>query len=579
MNTEKIEMMSINALVRFILQSDILVPYIDSNDKTPSWDGNLFLYNSYDIKKENLKCKIPVQVKGVIVNALNAKKYTYSIQITDLRNYLNDGGVLFFVITMKNIDKYNIFYINLLPFDINKILNNIKKDQETKSLTLEKLDIQSPHILESICENFRINKKLQFSTFEHSISVNDSTEYFSKFVVPDNVNVDKFLLSNDLYLYAQNDNMTIPVAIDKIKLSILSKTLNKKVCVGNKIYYDNYLVITKLDDNYIQIGKCIKFYLYPNGTESSINFKNIGTLNEQLKDVKFLIDLYYAGDLNLGGISVIRNINKTKEFIENLENYYKHLLEIRSILNYFNVKKDLKIEILKKKEFNLLNLIIDVVLYNKNVEMESCDIGYLNLNFANINILVFASLTKENYFRIIDLFKSEGDQIVLFTDNKEDSSKLNRFLSLKAEYMIKYDNLDLQFVEGSIMSFDRNEKTFEYVNIFVLELIKGYDLDKNLIKFLFTALKLLNWIYESSNASYIYINICQALKRIGNLSNEHIEKLIALKDQEERNDIKFAINILIDSKNEANFYFNKLSLEEQNNLKNYPIYTLYINMN
>lgn len=577
MNAKKIEEISINKLTDLILSSDRIEPYIDCNDKTPSWDGNLFLYKSSNTTNKNLLGRIPIQVKGKLVQKLPTYNYTFPIKIIDLHNYLNDGGVLYFVITMKNVTEYKIFYLSLLPFDINKILKSTKKNQKTISLSLKLLDINSAIPLNCICENFLIDKKLQYSTFQYSIDINKYNLYFSKFVAPNNINLENYLLNTNLYVYAQNSTIPVPIVIDKCEFSKLEKTLNFKVCIGTTKYYDNYLVITTKNENYIKIGKGIYINCHNFENECTLNYKNIGTLNEQLKDIEFLKDFYSKGNLCLNNIPVIKKLNISKQYIKNINIHYKKLSEIKSLLTFFNVKKDLEITKLDSKKLELLYLLIDVILYNKNIEFESCTIGCTNLNLANINILVYTYLTKENYLRIIDLFSLEGNQVFLFSDSyKNSKNKLNRFLCLKAEYMINQSNLDLDFIENSIKkSSIINNKTFDYVNLFALELIRCYDLNKNSNNFLYTALNLLTWTYQYSNSLIIYINICQTLKRLNILTPEHINKLIVLKKQYPTNDISFAINVLINSNLEAYYDFNNLSLKEQNTIKKFPIYKLY----
>ena len=43
----KIELIAVNRIKDAILQSNILEPFIDDNDKTPSWDGNIFVYKLF----------------------------------------------------------------------------------------------------------------------------------------------------------------------------------------------------------------------------------------------------------------------------------------------------------------------------------------------------------------------------------------------------------------------------------------------------------------------------------------------------------------------------------------------------
>ena len=64
MNSIKIEMGAVLALKNVIQLNDLMKEYINDNDKEPSWDGFIYLYKSDDMKAENIKYRIPVQVKG-----------------------------------------------------------------------------------------------------------------------------------------------------------------------------------------------------------------------------------------------------------------------------------------------------------------------------------------------------------------------------------------------------------------------------------------------------------------------------------------------------------------------------------
>lgn len=97
-NTSIIEMYSINKLTDAVLRTGVIEPDIHENDKTPSWDGEMRLYHSSEFNKSNLAGRIPVQVKGTWVERFQKNKATFQAEVSDLRNYLNDGGVIFFLI-------------------------------------------------------------------------------------------------------------------------------------------------------------------------------------------------------------------------------------------------------------------------------------------------------------------------------------------------------------------------------------------------------------------------------------------------------------------------------------------------
>ena len=103
MDSEKI---ATNHVELAISKADHLVSHINSNDKEPSWDGDVEVYkkSGHVHAKADLILKVPVQVKGHIKPNLKKKSIKYSIQYSDLRNYLYVGGTIFFVVYFDEED-------------------------------------------------------------------------------------------------------------------------------------------------------------------------------------------------------------------------------------------------------------------------------------------------------------------------------------------------------------------------------------------------------------------------------------------------------------------------------------------
>lgn len=88
-----------------IRKSKRMFLYIDDDDKTPSWDGNIFLYSDSSGEKSNLLGKIPIQVKGHKVTSFPHGKMKYRAEVADLRNYYNDKGILYFVVCLRELEE------------------------------------------------------------------------------------------------------------------------------------------------------------------------------------------------------------------------------------------------------------------------------------------------------------------------------------------------------------------------------------------------------------------------------------------------------------------------------------------
>ena len=136
-NKTVIEMTSVSKVKDAVLRTGVVEPDIRENDKTPSWDGELRLYKSQEsFSKDSLIGNIPVQVKGTWVNRFSKNKATFQVEVSDLKNYLQGGGVMFFLVQIKDFDCYKIYFASLLPFDLRRLLDEAK-DQNTKQIKLE----------------------------------------------------------------------------------------------------------------------------------------------------------------------------------------------------------------------------------------------------------------------------------------------------------------------------------------------------------------------------------------------------------------------------------------------------------
>lgn len=151
MNSIKIEKGAVEAIKKTIRLHDKMDELLQENDKGPSWDGDIYLYNNIDLKAEHIQYRIPTQIKGKNNNQLlHRKSITYPVEYKNLRNYFNDGGVCYFVIVVSDDgEKASIFYNALTPIKLQAILkgNEQKQPDQTKNIALSKLKNNDKNIL------------------------------------------------------------------------------------------------------------------------------------------------------------------------------------------------------------------------------------------------------------------------------------------------------------------------------------------------------------------------------------------------------------------------------------------------
>lgn len=245
------EMLGLSYLQIALGKTDHLVAHINSNDKEPSWDGDVEVYRKagHVHAKADLILKVPVQVKGHCKPNLKKKSIKYSIQYADLKNYLAIGGTIFFVIYINDSgDKAAIYYVDLLPYDLKKHLKAYDGDPykyksiELKAFPKKKNDIadvflnfthhmnmqrasinSTPVTLESLCTS----DPAQFSNIELTMGYSTtSRNYQFPF---------DYFFDHETYLYVkQPHDVTLPIAhlknVETVNYNQQNdKTLEKKL--------------------------------------------------------------------------------------------------------------------------------------------------------------------------------------------------------------------------------------------------------------------------------------------------------------------------------------------------------------
>lgn len=153
MNTINIEKIACSAVGKYLSDCCVLVPNIDENDKTPIWDGDIYIYDSPAVCNENLLGRYPLQIKGKTVKSFS-KSASFSVRVTDLKKFYQEGGCIFFVVQEKKDESIEetetqIFYNILDRHQISSLLeesdSQIHKNIQlvpilaTKSLFVEEL--------------------------------------------------------------------------------------------------------------------------------------------------------------------------------------------------------------------------------------------------------------------------------------------------------------------------------------------------------------------------------------------------------------------------------------------------------
>lgn len=134
------------------LNVDRVSAEILENDKTECIDGCLKLYSCDKMSVKTLEGDIDVQVKGTTTKR-KSDLPKRQVKVDDLRNYLDHGGVLYFVVYEKD-SRSEVYFAELLPFDIRKLLRDCG-NQKTAGVRLRPFPSDASEVLRILVQVLR----------------------------------------------------------------------------------------------------------------------------------------------------------------------------------------------------------------------------------------------------------------------------------------------------------------------------------------------------------------------------------------------------------------------------------------
>lgn len=580
-----IEIVATSEVKRIISRNHYLKPVINENDNIPVWDGEVFVYRdkSKNQKNKNLIGKAPVQVKGHEVKGKDFNQLDdikFRVQKSDFVNYYNDGGVIYFVVYI-NDETEKVFYNSLLPLDLKRLLNQYN-DQDSFTIKLRGLPKEELKVAD-IFFDFIQNKRKQQGTLISNILYSSDIEKEKE-----NINNFKFsystldasqshpfkeLTTRDFYIYAQPAGIGNPIPFEKASNAIISVQEQIEIAVKDKIYYKEAFTRWEKGSAKIICSNSVSFEARENEEfkiDFNINFQNIGTLDETLNDLYFFRALALNKEIRINGQRIpydsfeFDNINYVE--IEKLE-------RIKSMLDNFGVKKDLRLNLLTEEDKDLLTLLLEENISSETHKIDS--IRIVQMKVANLKLVVFIEENIDGkYYTIKDFFNHISDSSYI---SVEDSNKIliSQFLILD-KVGLSADNLNSENIFKDIVTKFTDDRMLEVINNFLLEAIKAFDVkeDENESELGKLLIMLSSFLYEREEENYSFINLAQVKYRLGSLNQKDIEKLNIIREQCVDVGILAGAAILLGEKEEAEQHILEMASNDKEQFMSYPIYQL-----
>ena len=599
LNTTQIEKASVEAVIKYFNFSETLDPNIPITNKTPAWDGNLFLYKSDSDKqsKTGLIGTIPSQVKGRQFKDFSNPKIKHPIDVNDVTIYQKNGGIAYFVVYINaDTEETKIYYRLLAPIELRKIAKqagnkkSIKIDiyelpERSKVIELQFLDFYNDCLKQHSFANQNAVQIHDIDMSKASISLQFSSPTDNHFEVL------KYLTTTPQFCYySYNDDPTKtlhPIGDSRFSLTA-QDTADEPVTIGEKKYFDKVgIEMVNGKTNVIIAG----IWHIPFAESSDDIGKqhtqhiswNFRTLKQRISFLDFILAAKQNGGFSVGKWKIkLNDIDKCDDVRRILE-ADKNL---QSIFDRLNVREDLDIRNLSEQDVKNMNTLIDYYIFGKRVtttnssnhHFERIDINNIKLQF------LVEKIHESNYVRLHSIH--DLSSFVFSTKNDVGHHVLvPAFCMFSAETFQTVSNITFDnFIEECEQTKSNDNRFYQCINWSILHMLTAYDNQTEKKQILIeTASSLNQWLIVNDpdkNTILVHrINLIQILKRMKGLSDNDKELLLDIIDTNAtNNEIKFACYTLLDNKEIATRYFNRLSHETRSFYETMPIYNMYKSM-
>lgn len=588
-NKERVEKIAAGIVDMLLNRTDRLISDIDSTDKMPSWDGGVRVYMKDSQKKEDLIGRVPVQVKGHYFDLsqndnIFPDKIKFSVETSDLTNYLNDAGVIFFVVYIdkKNNDIYKIYFNELLPYSLASIL---KKDpQESFTVEFNAFPVEKREMVD-IFLNFLNHRKYQGNIIQAGIQDEAALKEKGKiksYVIkctscekPQNPS-DLLFSPGKKFVYGDTKELGLGlIPLNEASEIKISNVMNQPVSILGRTFYQQISWSRDKFENKYLFGKSIEIKIEQN---QSITFQYIpqGSLFERINDIEFLDTLMKTKKFCIGKNEFDLSDSSDEGILSCLD-VLPHFKKLEKLVEQLRIKELFNFDLSELTRFDnvLLNNLVAGLIDRQPIDLGANygEIFIPEFEIHNFLIIAFAISNKDGKYNIYDFSN------ITLSDSEFFSNKcpVSRYVFLKSRHLIKRSNIKYNLLLKDIESYPLTAEYSNAITMFVLEMLSAYDQQEiKCGELLETAIELAQYIYDYSPNYIFLLNYMQAVKRKRALTSQEKNKILSIINIETNHlQEKIGATILLEDFKQTKILYKKLSRKEQKEFDSFPIVNLW----
>ena len=417
---------AVNAVRDFVDATDSLRSYLEENDKTPLWDGSIFVYDGVPDKNPNLVGTVKTQIKGTEVDSFQDREQ-YRFPFDDLYLYMREGGLFYFVVELlkNNYNQRRIFYRALTPHTIQALVKQAKqtkRGKESKSLefTLQPLPTDY-RIVEDEMMNFIRDARKQVSFVDKpqlSLEQALKDKYLIKAencIRPSNAtNLALQLTSQPMVMYQETPFANIPIA-DVELVPTATEYFNQPVSINGKEYFKGFERVYKqktITDNF---GDCFlvtrsKDGYYDKATYAvEIKYPKTGTLQSAIHIVEFLMVLSKSDTITLGDYTTPITFGNLRETLfKDVETNYAIYKDMETMWQQMQIPGVFMLDDFDQKGLNdYLNIVLHVYRKVPGVPINPLageKTYYSRISAGPLNVMIRFTYLQDNLYSSDDAF-------------------------------------------------------------------------------------------------------------------------------------------------------------------------------